>query len=143
MTNTNSSLLKSPIAVIAVLALLVTTGCRTTNVSGKGGVVTLNEEFTITVPAEIALKQGAEVPLTVLLNRGAYFKRDVQLDIKVAGISVTPGYILVNASDRPEVQLKLAAPRDAALGDYRVAITGTPTTGKPVAAVTIVKVLAQ
>lgn len=152
MTNTNSPLpattsmgnhLKSSVAIIAALTLLTLTGCRTTNVSSQGGVVTLNEEFSITVPAEIALKQGAEVSLNVMLNRGAYFKRDVQLDIKAEGITVTPSSILVKASDKPEVQLTLAASREAALGDYRVSVTGTPVTGKPAAALIIVKVLSQ
>ncbi len=135
--------LKSLAVAIAALALLGSTGCRTTNDSTKGGVVTLDEQFSITVPARISLKQGAEVSLKILLNRGAYFKRDVELDIKAEGISVTPSFILVKASDVPEVELMLAAPREAALGDYRVTITGTPATGKSAVALTIVKVLAQ
>ncbi len=152
MTNANSSRptttsivghLKFLVPAIAALTLLSSTGCRTTNVSDKGGVVTLNEQFSITVPAEISLKQGSEVPLNIVLNRGAYFKRDVQLEVKANGVMVTPSSLLVKASDKPEIQLKLAATREAALGDYRVSVTGTPATGKPAAALVIVKVLAQ
>lgn len=135
--------LKPLAAAIAALTLLGATGCRTTNESDNGGVVTLDEQFTITVPAEISLKQGAEVPLNIVLNRGAYFKRDVQLEVKANGIRVTPGSILLKASDKPEIQLTLAATREAALGDYRVSVTGTPATGKPASALVIVKVLAQ
>lgn len=130
-------------AILVSLTLMTATGCRTTNVSGKGGVVTLNEEFSVTVPAESVLKQGADKSIQVVLNRGAYFKQDVELDIKAKGISVTPSSILVKASDRPEVSLLISASRETALGDYRVTVTGTPATGKPAVALFIVKVLAQ
>jgi len=129
-------------AVLVSLTLLTATGCRT-NVSGKGGVVTLNEQFSITVPAQSVLKQNAEKSIEIVLNRGAYFKRDVQLEIKVEGISVTPTSVLVKASDKPEVSLLIAVSREAALGEYRVTVTGTPTTGKPAVALFIVRVLAQ
>jgi len=130
-------------AILVSLTLLTATGCRTTNVSSKGGVVTLNEQFSITVPAQSILKQGADSSIEIVLNRGAYFKRDVQLDIEAKGISVTPNSILVKASEKPEVSLLITASREAALGEYRVTVTGTPTTGKPAVALFIVKVLAQ
>ena len=142
MTNNNSSLLKSLAAIVAVLTLLVATGCHTTNESSKGGYISVNEEFSLTVPADIALKQGSEVLLNVMVKRGAYFKRDVQLEVKAAGITVTPSSVLVKASDKPEVQLRLAATREAALGDYRLTVTGTPAEGKAATALTIVKVVA-
>jgi hypothetical protein len=130
-------------AILVSLTLLMATGCGTTNVSSKGGIVTLDEQFSITVPAESILKQGSDRSIEVVLNRGAYFKRDVQLDIKASDISVTPTSVLVKASDKPEVSLLISAPREAALGEYRVTITGTPTTGKPAVTLFIVKVLAQ
>jgi len=135
--------LKTLAVIFAALTLLTTTGCRTTNVSSEGGVVTLDEQFSITVPAETTLKQGTETPINVVLNRGPYFKRDVQLDIRTEGINVTPNSVLVKASDSPEVQLQIAASREAALGEYRVTVTGTPTTGKPAATLFIVRVIAQ
>ena len=129
--------------IFAALTLLTATGCRTTNVSGTGGVVTLDEQFSITVPAESTLKQGADMPITIVLSRGPYFKRDVQLDIKTEGLDVTPNSVFVKASDKPEVQLHVAASREAALGDYRVTVTGTPTTGNPAVTLFIVKVIPQ
>jgi uncharacterized membrane protein len=78
-----------------------------------------------------------------VLSRGPYFKRDVQLDIKTDGIDVTPNSVFVKASDKPEVQLHVAASREAALGEYRVSVTGTPTTGKPAVTLFIVKVIPQ
>ena len=134
--------LKTLAAIFLALTLLTATGCRTTNVSSKGGF-TLDEHFSITVPAQSTVKQGAATPIIIVLNRGPYFKRDVQLDIKTEGIDVTPNSVLVKASDKPEVQLQIAASREAALGEYRVTVTGTPTTGKPAVTLFIVKVLAQ
>jgi len=129
-------------ALVLALALL-TTGCRTTNVSSQGGVVTLDEQFSLTVPAATTLKQGAETSIDVVLNRGPYFKQDVQLEIITQGISVTPNWILVKASDKPEVRVQIAASREAALGEYRVKVTGTPVTGKQTGTVFIVKVIPQ
>jgi uncharacterized membrane protein len=136
-------LLKTILAIFGSLTLLATTGCRTTNVSSNGGVLTLNEQFTIAVPAEYTIKQGTEIAVGIELNRGEYFKRDVQLDIKAEGIKVSPHSILVKASDKPQVTLQVAASREAALGDYRVSVTGTPTTGRPAFTLFIVKVIAQ
>ena len=135
--------LKTLAVIFVALTLLTATGCRTTNVSSKGGVVTLNEQFSITVPAKTTLIQGAETPINIGLNRGPYFKQDVQLDIKTEGINVTPNSVLVKASDSPEVQLQIGASREAALGKYRVTVTGTPTTGKPAVTQFVVRVIAQ
>jgi hypothetical protein len=135
--------LKTLAALIVALPLLIATGCRSTNVSTPGGVTTLDEQFSITVPAASTLKQGSVISINIGLNRGAYFKRDVQLDVKAEGITVTPRSVLVRASDQPEVPLQIAASREAALGEYRVTVTGTPSTGKPAATLFIVKVVAQ
>lgn len=137
-----TAMLKSLAVIFMALTLLTAVGCRTTNVSSKGGF-TLDEQFSITVPAKNTVRQGTETPISVVLNRGPYFKRDVQLDIRTDGIDVTPNSILVKASDLPEVRLQLAATREAALGEYRVTVTGTPTAGKPAVTVFIVEVIAQ
>jgi hypothetical protein len=135
--------MKIKIAMVMMLALLSATGCQSTNVSSEGGIVPINEEFSITVPSPNTVKQGTSPIITLMLNRGAYFKRDVQLDIKADGISVTPSTVLVKASDKPDVQLQIAVSRDAAIGDYRVSVTGTPETGAPTSTAFIVKVVAQ
>ena len=135
--------LKLLAVTFAALTLLTTTACRTTNVSGKGGVVTLNEQFSIAVPSETTVRQGDGTWINIVLNRGPYFKRDVQLDIKTEGIELTPNSVLVKASDKPEVRVQIAASRQAALGEYRVTVTGTPTTGKPAVTLFTVRVVAQ
>jgi uncharacterized membrane protein len=136
--------MKSPITIFTLAALLAACGCSSpTNVSSAGGIVPINEEFSITVPATGTIKQGGNATINVLLNRGPYFKQDVQLDIKTDGISVTPSAILVKASDQPTVPLQVNVGRDAAIGDYRVAVKGTPETGAPTSTVFIVNVVAQ
>ena len=39
--------------------------------------------------------------------------------------------VTVKASDKPDVQIQLTVPKDAALGDYPVVVKGTPDTGEP------------
>jgi uncharacterized membrane protein len=126
------------------LALLAVAGCKSTHhVSGRGGVVPLDEGFSITVPRSSTVQQGGETTVPIVLNRGADFKRDVQLEMRTEGIEVMPNSILVKASDKPEVQCHIRVPREAALGDHRVFVTGTPTTGKPASTVFVVMVTAQ
>ena len=135
--------MKTLIAMFMMLALMAGSGCQSTKVSEQGGIAPVNEEFNITVPTPNTVKQGAETTIIVLLSRGAYFKQDVQLDIKADGISVTPSNVLIKASDKPDVNLHIAAERDAALGEYSVSVTGTPTVGEPTKATFTVKVVVQ
>jgi uncharacterized membrane protein len=68
----------------------------------------------------------------------------VTLDITAEkGISVEPAKVLVKASDKTEVILTITVPKDAALGKYKISVTGTPTKGEPTTAKFKVKVIAQ
>lgn len=137
--------MRTAIAIATILALTALAGCRTT--SRQGGIASMNEEFTMTAPSSNTVKQGGEATITISLNRGAHFKRDVQLDLKTEGIGVTPTSVLVKASDRPDVHFQIAVARDAALGEYRVTVKGTPASGEPAGEPTsmdfTVKVIAQ
>ncbi len=101
--------------------------------SPKGGSVGKGEGFRIDVPTfDVKVKQGETQTITIKLQRGESFKQDVTLQIEAAkGISIEPTKILVKASDKPEVDLMITVPKDAALGEYKVSVTGTPTTGEP------------
>lgn len=132
--------MKTLIAIFMMAGMIVVSGCWSTS-SNQGGTVAVNESFSISVPSSITVKQGEEGIIAVSLKRDANFKRDVQLDVKADGISVTPTNILVKASDKPDAQIKIAAAKNAAIGEYRVTVTGTPTTGLPASTVCTVKVV--
>ena len=81
--------------------------------------------------------------VTVSLERGEYFKKDVKLQIKAStGISVEPTSVIIKASDKPDVQLQISAAKDAAIGEYRVSVMGIPKTGESTSTEFNVKVVA-
>ena len=100
--------------------------------------------FKIAVPTfDTDVKQGEVRAVTVSLQRGESFKQDVKLQIQASkGISVEPTDVLVKASESPDVQLRIAATKDTALGAYRVSVKGTPKTGEPTSTAFTVKVVA-
>jgi uncharacterized membrane protein len=114
--------------------------------SSKGGGPGKGEEFKITVPVfDVKVKQGETQSVIISLKRGESFKQDVKLEIKLfkgKGITFEPAEILVNASDNTEVQIMITAGKDANLGEYKVFVTGTPTTGEATSTEFKVKVVA-
>lgn len=116
-------------------------GCQT---SPRGGSMVENEGFRIGAPTlTTEVKQGELQIVTVSLKRDSLFKQDVTLHIKAAnGISVDPVKVTIKASDKPDVQVQIAAPKDAALGEYPVVVKGTPETGEPTSVGFVVKVVA-
>lgn len=122
------------------LALAASFGCQT---SSRGGGMSRDEGFTISAPGmNTEVKQGELRTVTLSLHRGDAFKRDVSLEIRPSeGISVEPTHVVVKGSEQPEVQLRIAASKDANLGEYRVYVTGTPDTGEPTSVEFKVKVV--
>lgn len=135
--------MKIPTLMFTIIAALATAGCHPTQVSSQGGITPINEQFSITVPQSETIKQGSGDAITITLNRGDYFKRDVDLVVSATGISITPGEVLVKASDKPDVQFQITVSRDAAIGEYPVTVTGTPTSGSATSTVFKVEVVAQ
>jgi uncharacterized membrane protein len=135
--------MKKVIAIMAVLTLALTIVSYGTD-SPKGGSVAKGEGFKIDVPTfDVKIKQGETQSVSIKLQRGESFKQDVTLEIAVdKGISIEPEKILVKASDKPEVELKVTVPKDAALGEYKVSVAGTPTTGEATSVVFTVKIVA-
>jgi hypothetical protein len=125
---------------VAALALVAAVGCM----SPKGGGMSEDKGFKIQVPVfSPDIKQGDRLTINLSLQRGDFFKQDVKLLFKASdGISVTPTSALVKASDAKDVQLQIAAPKTAALGEYRVYVTGTPQTGQATSIEIKVKVVA-
>ena len=133
--------MKTAIAIVMTLAVASLFGCQT---SPRGGSMVENEGFRIGVPTfTTEVKQGELQTVTVSLKRDSLFKQDVKLQVKAAkGISVEPSSVTIRASDKPDVQLQIAAPKDAALGEYPVVVKGTPETGEPTSVGFTVKVVA-
>lgn len=132
--------MKKIIAALLILSLMGASGCLSTT-SPQGGILPQDKEFTIAVPTHSTVKQGESIPLNISLNRGSFFKNDVQLGIRSEGLVVTPAAVLVKAYEKPEVQLQITASRETALGEYRVYINATPTAGKTTATEFTVKVV--
>ena len=120
--------MKIAFATMMSLALLAFSGC----LSSQGGGMSGDEGFKIKVPTfDVKAKQGEIQDVTVSLKRGENFKRDVTLEFKpTKGISVKPGEAVVKANEKPDVHLKISAPKDAAIGVYRVYVKGTPQVGQ-------------
>ena len=133
--------MKKVIMIAVTLALVTVLGCYSS--SEKGGSVLKDEGFKIAAPTfGTEIKQGETQSVTISLERGAYFKQDVKLGIEAAkGISVDPAKVIVKASDNPDVQLRITAPKNAALGVYRVSVKGMPKTGSPTSTEFNVKVV--
>ena len=102
--------------------------------SEKGGGVAKGEGFKIAVPTfETKVKQGETQSVTISLKRGESFRQDVTLEIKLfrgEGLTFEPAKVLVKAEDAPDVQITITAPKNTAVGEYKVYVTGTPTTGE-------------
>jgi len=131
--------MKTAITIVLTLALMAVSGCKQR--SPQGGE-SEDERFKISAPSVKKVKQGEVQTATVSLKRGDYFKQDVELQIKTTtGISIEPTKVWIKASDKPDVQLRITAAKDAALGEYRVFVKGTPETGEPISAEFNVKVV--
>jgi uncharacterized membrane protein len=125
--------------VAASLSFVVLVGCE----SSRGGGISGGEGFKIVTPVlGTKIRQGETQSVTISLNRGEYFKRDVTLDIRASkGITVVPTQAVVRASDRPDVHLQITAANDAALGEYKIFVQGTPQTGEATSTEFTVKVV--
>jgi len=135
--------MRTAISIILVLALAaITNGAD----SPKGGSVAKGEGFKIVVPtSDTKIKQSETQNATISLERGDSFKQDVTLEItlvKGKGVTFDPAKIFVKAGDKPDVQIQISAAKDAALGEYKVSVIGTPTTGEATTVAFNVKVLA-
>lgn len=130
--------------MITMLAATLATlaGCQSTS-SPRGGSMIKGQGFTIAAPTRaLQINQGQAQSVPIALEREAYFKQDVRLQIDTTeGLSVDPANVTVKASDSPELQLRISAAPDAAFGDYRVTVRATPQTGEPTSAVFTVRVV--
>ena len=131
--------MKTASAIVMALFVLAALGCE----SPRGGGMSGGEGFKIGTPTlTTQIKQGETASVTISLNRGEYFKRDVTLEIKASkGISVEPTKALVRGNEQPDVHLRVTAAKDADLGEYKIFVKGTPETGEATSTEITVKVV--
>jgi len=136
--------MKRLITIMMTLVLAAVLGCKE---SPKGGSLGKGESFKIAVPTfDTKVKQGETQAVMLSLDRGEAFKQDVTLEIKLAigeGISFDPAKVVVKAGDRPDVQIRITAPKNATLGEYKASVMGTPETGETTSEEFSVKVVAS
>ena len=132
---------KTAITIAITLVLATVYGCHSS--SPRGGSVVKHEGFKVAVPTFVTMiKQGETQSVTISLKRGKYFKQDVTLQIEASkGISVDPTSFIIKASDKPDVQLMIAAVQNAAIGEYSVSVMGIPKTGESTSTSFTVKVV--
>jgi uncharacterized membrane protein len=120
----------SKVFVGVLIAAATLTGCKTKSEEGGGAG---NDTFKIVVPAMATdVKQGELQTVRVTLERGDGFKRQVKLELKApAGIQVEPKDATVQPGDKGDVQVKITAAKDAAIGEHKIMVKGTPDKGEP------------
>jgi CHASE2 domain-containing sensor protein len=134
--------MKTAITIMMTLVLIATSGCKTS--SPRGGSTYKNEGFRIAVPKfDTNLKQGEVRAVILSLQRGDSFKQDVRVQVQASeGISVDPTDVHVKASESPDVQLRISAAKNAALGAYSISVKAMPKTGQPTSTTFTVTVVA-
>jgi uncharacterized membrane protein len=120
----------SKVFVGVLIAAAALAGCNTKSEKG-GGAGT--DTFKIVVPAMATdVKQGELQTVRLAVERGSGFKEQVKLELKApAGILVEPKDATVQPSDKGDVQVKITAAKDAAIGEHKIMVKGTPAKGEP------------
>lgn len=91
-----------------------------------------NETFRLSAPStETSLKQGEEKEVDITVDRSKDFKQDVTLTFKSdKGVTVTPPTTTVKANEKDtKVRVKVAAAKDAPVGEATVHVAAKPETG--------------
>jgi hypothetical protein len=120
----------SRVFVGMLMATVALAGCtKSSEEGGRAG----NDTFRIAVPALATdIKQGELQTAQLTLERGAGFQQRLKLEVKApAGIQVEPSSATIEPGDKGEVQLKITAAKDAAIGEHKIKVKGTPNKGEP------------
>ena len=125
--------------LIAAAALV---GCNKSSEQGGGAG---SNTFRIVVPTMTGdVKKGELQTARVALERGDGFKQRVKLEVKApAGIQVEPKDATVQPGDKGDLQLKITAAKDAAIGEHKIMVKGTPDKGEPTETEFKITVVAQ
>lgn len=103
----------------------------TTTTTAKPVIGEAEETFTLSVPTlSTSIVQGETKAVTIGISRGTNFDDDVMLKLGELpqGVTVTPADPTLLAGQE-DVKLSVTAAPDAALGDFTIKLTGTPSKG--------------
>jgi uncharacterized membrane protein len=118
-------------------------GGAVTNVSAKAPLVGENKgQFDLKPPfTATSLKQGESKEVKIDIKRGEGFDKDVTLKFSDVpkGVTIEPASPTIKHGDTG-VAVKVKAADDAAVGDFKVKITGQPTEGKEAAEILELKI---
>lgn len=92
--------------------------------------VATQDTFRLSLPTVMSVKHGTSKTVSIAIARDATFDQDVALRFEgmPRGVTIEPKAVVIKQGVS-EVQITLAASREAALGDFTIHITGQPTTG--------------
>jgi uncharacterized membrane protein len=99
--------------------------------SGRGIVSQPEDTFSLSVPTlSTKIRQGETKTMMISLKRGKNFSEDVHLkfDNLPKGVTMDPAAPTIKSSET-EIQIKIKAADDAALGDFTVKLMGEPSKG--------------
>jgi len=131
--------MKTLITAFASIALLGLIGCDHNSQPGGPGAKTppdktpsgADNTFKIDTPnMAVSLKQGESKPTSISLKKQHNFDEDVTLSFGTLpqGVTIDPASPAIkHGSDEAKFTVKAAD--DAAIGDFTVQVTGTPTHG--------------
>ncbi len=135
--------MKIVIGMVLTLVMAVMFGCQSD--SPRGGSSLSGGGFKIAAPTfSTEIKQGETKNVDISILRDDFFKQDLKMKVEASkGIIVEPTSLTIKASEAPSMLISISADKDAALGEYRVSVKGTPKTGEPTSTEFFVKVVAQ
>lgn len=129
--------MKSPFAALAVITLAALTGCTQGTPGGAGTAAKdpaygqTDDTFNLSVPVlSSKLQQGEQMEATVGIKRADNFEEDVVLTFVDVpkGVTVEPASPVIKHGDT-DAKITFKAENEAALGDFKVKVTGHPTKG--------------
>ncbi len=129
--------MKSSFAGLAMLTLAALTGCTQGTPGGPGTTGKdptygqTNDTFNLSVPVMSSnLRQGEQKEATVGIKRATNFDEDVALRFADVpnGVTVEPASPLIKRGET-DAKITFKAGNEAALGNFKVKITGHPTMG--------------
>jgi uncharacterized membrane protein len=98
----------------------------------SGNSVNEDNTFTVDVPSSLSLTQGETDSFAIELNRGGEFTQSVNVEFMApTGVTINPASGKI-ASGESEFTVQIAIDESAVPGEFKIGITATPETGKPV-----------